>query len=175
MKAFASDFVTTHETLHGHELSNVASGETAYKLMLSNTVSSIIDYMNERFHAILKDPVLKASCIFEHVRWPSITSNKLALEAYGEEEVSLLLDHYATLFAYLGGDATKALQEWRRLKLFISRSDNLLALSYMELYHSTSACSTRRETSSFARTMVRRQTRSMTSPSTTSSCLSPSS
>ena len=51
-----------------------------------------------------------------------------------ETEIDLLLSHYSTLFSdYLGGDAAKARQEWRRLKLFVGRSEALTALSYTEL------------------------------------------
>jgi hypothetical protein len=134
MKGFVKDFDTSNETLYGRELSDISTGEPAYQTMLSNTTSSIADHMNERFHTILKDPVLKASCIFEHMRWPSISTNKLALEKHGEDEVRLLLDHYKTLFDYLGGDPAKALQEWRRLKLFVARNESLFSLSYTELY-----------------------------------------
>jgi hypothetical protein len=135
MKGFVKDFDTANETLYGRELSSISTGELAYQTMLSNTTSSIVDHMNERFHTILKDPVLKASCIFEHIRWPSISSDKLALETHGEDEILLLLDHYKTLYGYLGGDPDKALQEWRRLKLFVSRNESLASLSYTELYH----------------------------------------
>jgi hypothetical protein len=91
--------------------------------------------MNERFHSILKDEVLQASCIFEHARWPSFASNRLALESYGEEKIELLLGHYKVLFNYLGGDASRARREWRRLKLLVARTDTLNSLSYLELYH----------------------------------------
>eukprot|EP00966_Prymnesium_polylepis_P117248 2709200-Prymnesium_polylepis.1 len=102
--------------------------------MLSNTTASIVEHMNDRFCTILRDPVLKASCIFEHVRWPSFCSDKLGLESYGTEEIDVLLDHYKTLFGYLGGDAVKARREWRRLKLFIGRAETLVGLSYLDLY-----------------------------------------
>ena len=134
MTGFKQDFDPKNETLYGRELSSVATGEHAYKTMLSNTTSSIVDHMNERFHTILKDPVLKASCVFEHLRWPSISADKLALESYGEKEISLLLEHYKILYSYLGGDASMALQEWRRLKMFVSRTAALCSLSYSELY-----------------------------------------
>ena len=56
------------------------------------------------------------------MRWPSFGTNRLKLESYGEAEVNTLLDHYKTLYGYLGGDPAKARQEWRRLKLFVGRS-----------------------------------------------------
>ena len=68
------------------------------------------------------------------VEVPSITLDKSALDSYGDAEISLLLKHYETLYGYLGGDATKAHEEWRRLKLFVSRSDVLSSLPYLELY-----------------------------------------
>ena len=134
MDGLLEDFDDANQTLYGRELSEVTEGEDAYKQMLSNTTASIVDHMNERFHSILKDPVLRAACIFEHVRWPSFSSNKLALESHGEAELNLLLDHYKTLYGYLGGDPAKARREWRRLKIFVGREDALVSLSYIELY-----------------------------------------
>ena len=134
MVGLAKDFDDVNLTLYGRELSDVQGGEAAYKTMLENTIVSIVEHMNERFHTILKDPVLKASCIFEHLRWPSFSNDRPALEAYGDEEINLLLDHYKTLLGYLGCKSAKARREWRRLKVFIGRSDSLVALSYQELY-----------------------------------------
>ena len=134
MKGLIEDFDTINETLYGRELSDIPSGEEAYLTMLSNTTSSIVDHMNERFYTILKDPVLKASCIFEHVRWPSFSSAREALESYGVQEINLLLGHYETLYGYLGGNPAAARREWLKLKLFIGRTDTLTSLSYRELY-----------------------------------------
>ena len=135
MEGLTSDFNEIHETLYGSELTNVTDGEEAYKLMLSNATASIVEHMNRRFHTILKDEVLKASCVFEHVRWPSYATDKPALDSYGEDKINVLLKHYKTLFCYLGGDVARARQEWRRMKLFIARIDTLASLPYMELYH----------------------------------------
>jgi len=78
--------------------------------------------------------VFKAGCTFEHMRWPSFDTDRLALESHGEEQVELLLGHYKTLFGYLGGDPAKARCEWRRLKCFVGREATLISLSYLELY-----------------------------------------
>jgi len=134
MKGLVNDYDATNLTLYGRELSNIEEGEEAYATMLKNVSASIIQHMNERFYTILKDPVLKASCIFEHVRWPSCEKDKLALESYGNEAIDLLIDHYKTLLGYLGCDLAKAHREWRRLKLFVGRSPSLVSLSYLELY-----------------------------------------
>jgi hypothetical protein len=131
----SSDQITHgQQALRGRDLTDVASGEEAYTQMLSNVTASIVDHMNERFYSILKDEVLKASCVFEHVRWPIFASDRLGLEAYGEDKIELLLDHYKVLFNYLGGDASRARREWRKLKLLVGRSDTLTSLSYLELY-----------------------------------------
>ena len=135
MQGLTADCDTANQTLYGRELSGIKEGEEAYKVMLSNVTASILEHMNKRFYTILKDPVLKASCIFEHVRWPSFDTHKAGLELYGNAEVDLLLEHYKTLCSYLGGDADKARREWRRLKVFVGRSETLTSLSYVELYH----------------------------------------
>ena len=134
MAAIAKDYDTANETLYGHELADVANGQTAYVQMLTNVTSSIASHLTNRFAAILKDPVLKAACIFEHGRWPSVATAEDALKSYGEVEINLLLSHFKTLYEYLGGDPAKVSREWRRLKLFVSRDPNLSAMSYKELY-----------------------------------------
>ena len=93
MKGLAKDFDAAHETLYGRELSGMEEGKEAYSTMVANVTSSIIEHMNERFYTILSDPVFKAACIFEHVRWPSFGTDRLGLELHGEQQVELLLGH----------------------------------------------------------------------------------
>jgi len=135
MTALVNDFDTDNETLYGTELSDIATGEVEYKLMLGNVTTSIGEHLTARYFTILKHPVLKAACIFEHWRWPSFSSARQQLEAYGEDEITLLLAHYKTLYGYLGGDQSKVQREWRRLKLLVARTETLVRLSYVELYH----------------------------------------
>ena len=134
MKGLDKDFDATHQTLHGRELSGIADGEEAYDAMVENVTNSVVEHMNERFYTILSDPVFKAGCKFEHMRWPSFGTDRLALESHGEQEIELLLGHYKTLYSYLGGDPAKARCEWRRLKLYVGREATLISLSYFELY-----------------------------------------
>ena len=135
MKGFMQDFDAANETLYGTDLSGVADGEQAYTTMLSNTTTSIGEHMSERFSAIIKDPVLKAACVFEHSRWPSLVTDKEGLEQHGEADIDLLLKHFSTLFSYLGGDASKVQRQWRRLKMYVSKPENkLFGLPYQELY-----------------------------------------
>ena len=134
-QGLAKDFDSANKTLYGHELSDVAEGKLVYEAMRSSATKSVVKHMNERFHTLLFDAVLKAACIFEHLRWPSYATDKLALESHGEEELNTLLDHYKVLFGYFGGDAAKARREWRKLKFFVGRSEPLTNLKYTELYH----------------------------------------
>lgn len=46
----------------------------------------------------------------------------------------MLLAHFETLYSYLGGNASKVPRQWKRLKLFVGREENLRNLSYTELY-----------------------------------------
>jgi hypothetical protein len=132
---FEKDFDSANQTLYGTELSDVVSGEEEYQIMLSNVTKSITDHLNERFYSILKEPVLRAACIFEHERWPSLETAKEQLEEHGTDQINLLLKHFSTPFEYLGGDASKVLREWRRLKLHVLKPENeLKSLSYLELY-----------------------------------------
>ena len=111
----------------------MASGQTEYDMCISNVTGILSSYLNERFVTILKDPVLKAACIFEHARWPGASSPQL--DSYGADAIKLLLKHYENFYLYLSGDATKALREWRRLKKFaVSTTETLVSLSYSELY-----------------------------------------
>ena len=95
---------------------------TLTKVRLQNSTSSIASYLRERFVTILKEPVLKAACIFEHARWPGASSPQL--NGHGDDEIKLLLKHYEKLYSYLGGDPSKALREWSRLKRFVTSPDN---------------------------------------------------
>ena len=134
MKGLSKDHDAANQTLYGTELSGCEAGEDEYKTMLANVPQSITEHLNDRFCTILDNPVLKAACCFEHARWPSFASSRPQLEQHGEADVVSLLEHYATLYASLGGDASKAQREWRRLKLMVSRDANLFCLSYLELY-----------------------------------------
>lgn len=135
MKGFAKDFDDANESFYGFLLSDVNGGKEEYKVMLSNITSSIVDHLNERFCGILDNPTLKAACIFEHARWPSFQTSRQQLEQHGDTAINVLLEHFKVLYEYLGGDPTKVLREWRRLKLYVSNPENnLYSLSYQELY-----------------------------------------
>ena len=132
MVGFNKDYDNINESLYGFALTSVEEGEESYQLMLSNTTQSLAAHMNERFTGIINNPVLKAACTFEHIRWPSATEE---LEAHGNEDIETLLKHFKVLFDYLGGDASKVQREWRRLKLYVSKPENNhMGLSYQELY-----------------------------------------
>ena len=75
-----------------------------------------------------------AACVFEHVRWPSYTTDLASLEAFGDDKLTRLLHHYEKLFGYLGGARIKVVRQWTRLKLFVSRDDSLRRLKYAELW-----------------------------------------
>ena len=55
------------------------------------------------------------------------------IEAFGDEAIKVLLEHYSTLYSYLGGDPQKVRREWLRLKRYVTRTDTLMALTYREL------------------------------------------
>lgn len=71
MNGFITDYDTANETLLGISVSDVTGGQAEYDTCLANTTSSLTNYLNDRFVTILKDPILRAACIFEHARWPS--------------------------------------------------------------------------------------------------------
>ena len=52
-------------------MSGIVEGETAYQETLTSVCDGVIEQMNERFVGLLKNPILKAACVFEHARWPS--------------------------------------------------------------------------------------------------------
>ena len=47
---------------------------------------------------------------------PHLTTPMPSLEDYGDAQVGKLLEHYSTLFTYLGGEQDRAVQHpgWRR-------------------------------------------------------------
>ena len=132
MSAFAHEYDAANETLFGHELSDVASGQIEYDHMVKNVTAGIQEDLVKRFSSILKDPVMKAACVFEHSRWPSIETAKGELERFGDDDIQRLLSHYEKLFKELGGDASKVMREWRRLKMRVSKE--LSDLPYKPLY-----------------------------------------
>ena len=133
MKAFTRDFDAGEGRLDGLELHDISAGEPEYKAMITEVSEGVQEHLNERFASMLKDPVLKAACIFEHSRWPS-ESARARLENYGEAEIETLLTNYGTLFDYLGGNRSAVLREWTRLKLEVMKDSNLRTLKYHELY-----------------------------------------
>jgi hypothetical protein len=50
---------------------------------------------------------------------------RAALEEFGVDKVTLLLDHYGSLLERLGCDKSKVLTEWGKIILEIARDENL--------------------------------------------------
>ena len=75
-----------------------------------------------------------AACVFEHVRWPSYTTDKVSLDDFGDESILRLVCHFEDIFKYLGGTRIKLIRQWTRLKLHIARDENLRRLKYLELW-----------------------------------------
>jgi len=134
MKAFLTDFDAVEGRLDGIELSGIEEGERLYKDMLRSVCGRVRDHLSERFVSLLKNPILKAACIFEHVRWPSYETAKERLQSHGDDEIQTLLSHFGTVFDYAGGSRDSVLREWTRLKMEVMKDDNLRMLKYQELY-----------------------------------------
>ena len=134
MKAFLTDFDAGEGRLDGIELSGIEEGEKLYQEMLSSVCDRVRDHLTERFVSLLKNPILTAACIFEHVRWPSYNTAKERLQSHGEGEIQTLLIHFGTIFDYAGGSRDAVLREWTRLKVEVMKDDNLRMLKYQELY-----------------------------------------
>ena len=173
MKGLDKDFDATHQTLHGRELSGIADGEEAYDAMVENVTNSVVEHMNERFYTILSDPVFKAGCKFEHMRWPSFGTDRLALESHGEQRRSSC--SWATTKR---STAISVATRPRRAASGGGSSSTSAArppLSRCRTSSCTSASSTRRGTSSCTERTARARTSSTSCPSTTSSSSSRSS
>ena len=99
MKAFLTDFNAGEGRLHGIELSGITEGEKLYTDMLQSVCGRVRDHLSERFVSLLKNPMLKAACIFEHVRWPSYHTAKERRQSHGDSEVQALLSHFGAVFA----------------------------------------------------------------------------
>ena len=84
MKAFLTDFDAGEGRLDGIELSGIKEGEKLYTDMLQSVCGRVRDHLSERFVSLLKNPMLKAACIFEHVRWPSYHTAKERLQSHGD-------------------------------------------------------------------------------------------
>ena len=79
MEGFTTDFDSANETLFGIELSHVADGKSTYSAMLTNVTKGVASHISNRFVTLLTVPIIKAACIFEHLRWPSFSSARAAV------------------------------------------------------------------------------------------------
>ena len=75
-------------------------------------------HLTDRFASIVSHPIVRAACIFEHVRWPAALQYD-ELMKYGNDEIDRLLSYYSVLFGYLVGDETNAKREWLRMKSYV--------------------------------------------------------
>ena len=134
MKAFEKDYDSDRLALDGIELHLIEAGEAEYKSELADVCTDVNQYINERFCKLFSDPVLCASVVFEHARWPDFSTARPALEVFGDDKVTLLLNHFSSLLEILGCQKDKVLTEWGRLKLEIARNDNLRSMPYQTLW-----------------------------------------
>jgi len=134
MSAFDTDYDRAKLALDGIELHSVPSGQVEYAAELADVCRAVADEMNKRFCTLLNNPVLKASIVFEHARWPSFSSSRSALDSFGISQVTMLLKHYDNVLGLMGCESTKVLLEWRRLKLHIARDPNLNSMQYAAMW-----------------------------------------
>ena len=134
MKAFEKDYDSDRLALDGIELHSIEAGEAEYNTELVYVCTDVNSYINERFCKLLSDPVLGASVVFEHARWPDFSTSRAALEAFGDDKVMRLLSHFDSLLELLGCEKSKVLGEWGKIKLEIARDDNLRSMPYATLW-----------------------------------------
>lgn len=89
-----------------------------------------------RYASALDHPVISAFGVFEHRRWPAYVRGELNggrdLELYGINDVTLLLDNFATFF--VADENEQALSQWTRLKCLVQKDDCLRSLEFGKLW-----------------------------------------
>eukprot|EP00966_Prymnesium_polylepis_P139105 3214162-Prymnesium_polylepis.2 len=74
MKAFQKDYDEGRLAIDGVELHAIAAGEVEYKKEIIEVCTDVNTFISERFCKLLSDPVLGASVVFEHRRWPDFST-----------------------------------------------------------------------------------------------------
>ena len=134
MCAFTKDYDAARLALDGIELHSAQGGETDYQTELAECCKNVTNCLNQRFCSLLSNPVLKAAVVFEHARWPDFATARTTLEDFGSDKVTVLVENYSTLLHHLGCNTNCVLDEWHRLKIKISREENLHSLPYTTLW-----------------------------------------
>ena len=96
-------------------------------------IDSLDKFLVERFQQTLEDPVLDATVVFAHSRWPL---DKQEVKKYGVEQVKVLYKNYGNFFTeeetVEGVDTV--LEQFDLMKEFITTSPGLMSLSFHALW-----------------------------------------
>jgi hypothetical protein len=111
---FHADFDLDKETWNGLNLQEPKEGERNFRRNRLLILNALIAHFHAQFDPLLDHPVIKASLVFEHKRWP--TKDKKAIETFGNDEIRRLADHFSCLRCMQDFDLPEALHQWEKLK-----------------------------------------------------------
>ena len=104
-------------------------GEPEYKKDRDNITDGLTEHLTNRFKKVLSDPVLMATAVFDHRKWPGTDD----LEDFGAPEIKLLFSKYKCF--YLESDTeADVLEQWEDVKGEITRAPGLRTLSFHDLW-----------------------------------------
>ena len=126
-----------HTAVAEHEGANCLSTCQLYdpdQSQLTNERTDIIDsldkFLIERFQKTLEDPILDATAVFAHSRWPL---DKEKVKKFGEEQVKVLYKNYGNFFTEEETEDT-VLEQFELMKEFITTNPGLMGLSFHALW-----------------------------------------
>lgn len=102
---------------------------------LSEIVAQTLQNIDKRFASFIDDPVVAALRMFDPQNWPQDTKS---LEIYGEDNVSLLYNHFSAVLEKKGYEVNEAALEWVDLKKHVNRLQavNKPPLPFLKLWQS---------------------------------------
>jgi phosphotransferase system IIB component len=106
------------------------------KEKITRLLAITIRSLKDRFQSFQDNPVISASRIFEVRLWPQ---NVESLSTYGDDQISILAEHFKYVLDEAGLNATSAETEWHGLKDFVRRkvlAEQGLSLGVSSLWES---------------------------------------
>ncbi|XP_052223803.1 zinc finger protein 862-like [Dreissena polymorpha] len=120
---------------------NVYEGETLHNVVddvsLNNEkqrlVLSVTDCINVRLGNLNTDEMFVSCHVFDPKNWPDDQQGE-ALNIYGNGEIGILLNHFREPMLNAGVDENQVLNEWKYLKLYISRNQHFTGKNPLSIY-----------------------------------------
>ena len=104
-------------------------GEPEYKKDRVAIINSLTEHLTSRFKKVLSNPVLMATVVFDHKKWPGVDQ----IEGFGTAEIKLLFGKYQGFYTESTTE-DDVLSQWEEMKTEIYKAPGLVALSFHDLW-----------------------------------------